>query len=160
VYIVLCSFMMLILLSGELGWRYSLLHRAQNLARAQLSAESEISKRRQAVTMVMQQRQQNIEAIAVSNKNQQRLRVGARLLRHMSEALPNGAVMRLLEINDQTVRMKIMIQEKSLSPALLAAMLRLPELNLLQIHQVQRMKDAPYYELVFIGKLAMSHVSD
>lgn len=108
--------------------------------------------------MLAHQQQHRMKAIAVSSKDQLRLRLTARLLRRMSETLPEGAILRLVELSDQTIKLKVLISENCLQPPLLEALLHLPELKSLRVQQMQRLKDSPNYELALLGSLGEDSV--
>jgi Tfp pilus assembly protein PilN len=161
-YLMTCFLTVVVLLIAALFWQLHIQHCARQLLREQQAinlAQTKLSKQQQEINMLAHQQQHRMKAIEVSSKDQQRLRVTARLLRRISETLPEGAILRLIELSDQTIKLKVLISENCLKPPLLTALLHLPELKSLRVQQVQRLKDSPNYELALLGSLGNQEVT-
>ncbi len=161
-YYMTCLVTIMVLLSAALFWRLYIQHCARQLLREQQTinlAQGKLSKQQQEINMLAHRQQNKMKAIAVSSEDQQRLRVTARLLRRLSDAMPEGAILRLIELNGQTIKLKALISEDCLKPPLLAALLHLPELKSLYVQQVTRLKDSPNYELALLGNLGNDEIA-
>lgn len=155
-YVAICCFAVIALIVCELCWRGSLLHRQQWLSQQQHAlnlATAQLKLRKKEINDQMNQQKQTLASRTRVLNDQARIRKSVRLLQSLSEALPIGAILRLLELNDRSVTMRIIVREDHLVPELLAALLALPELQRLQLQRVQRQKDTPYYDLELVGQL-------
>lgn len=157
VYLLSCGITIVMSFLAILIWRIALLHEQHLLAQLQqdlIRQSTSLSKRQREIKILHDRRAQTMKVIAMSKQNQQRLRLGTQLLKQLAETMPKGAILRLLEVNGQSIKMQVIITNDGLTSQLLPVLLKMPALKMLQIHQVHKLQNTADYELLLLGKLA------